>query len=493
MAKKRSAATRRKTSGGRPRGAVKGQASQTILAWEDDPISTGAQPLSRPVPSLTGPLGVTIRGRKPAPREYNRGTPEFRYWAAAEALGRSATYWTSVLPTGTQWFTGPSLPITLDAGEDLNAFYDRNGLSFFHADVDMQRVFSGESPDVVSHEMGHAILDAIRPELWDTNGAEAAAFHESFGDISAILCGLQNESLRATVLAETSGALYRNSRISRVAEQLGAAIRRLRADAVDPDSLRNAVNSFFYRDPDMLPPSAPASQLSSEPHSFSRVFTSAFFEAMAGMLPASPQVTQELLQQATLDAGRLLVDAVLAAPIVPGYYSQIAAHVIEADQNRFGGSHATALKSAFVRHGVLSLEAAVGMAPKPRRARGAAAFAAAVRGPDVHKLPLPAERYGFLGKPIVVQAPGNTKRFAVASAAFNVGSTATPSSEDAVRAYLEDLFRRGRVDVTGVRNSPDSLRHPFTKKTHRLIEKPNELVLQRQCFDCGFDEAGYRA
>jgi hypothetical protein len=339
------------------------------------------------------------------------------------------------------------------------------------------------------------VLDAIRPELWDTNGAEAAAFHESFGDISAILCGLQTESLRSAVLLETGGALYRNSRISRVAEQLGAAIRRLRADAVDPDCLRNAVNSFFYRDPDLLPPSAPASQLSSEPHSFARVFTGAFFEAMAGMLPAAGSVTQELLLQTTKDAGQLLVDAILAAPIVPGYFSQIAAHVVEADALRFGGVHAMALKTAFVRHGVLSLEAAIGMMPsRPGRAR-AAAFAASVGGklPDVHKLPLPAERYGFVGKPIVVQAPGNTKRFAVASASLTLGSVGTTSSEDSVRSYLEDLFRRGRVDVTGVRNAPDSLRHPFSKKTHKLVEKPNELVLVRRCFDCGFDEAGYRA
>jgi hypothetical protein len=111
----------------------------------------------------------------------------------------------------------------------------------------------------------------------------------------------------------------------------------------------------------------------------------------------------------------------------------------------------------------------------------------------VHRLPLPAERYGFVGKPIVVQAPGNTKRFAVASAAVNLGSTPSPSSEDAVRTYLEDLFRRGRVDVTSVKSAPDPLRHPFSKKTHKLIEKPNELVLVRRCFDCGFDEAGYRA
>ena len=119
-------------------------------------------------------------------------------------------------------------------------------------------VYSGESPDIVAHELGHAVLDAIRPQLWDAAAAEPAAFHEAFGDISAIFAALQLESLRKAVLLETEGKLYRNSRLSRVAEQLGWAIRQRHPDAVDSDSLRNAVNSFFYRDPQTLPPRAPA-------------------------------------------------------------------------------------------------------------------------------------------------------------------------------------------------------------------------------------------
>src|SRR5947209_2623599 len=133
--------------------------------------------------------------------------------------------------------------------------------------------------------MGHAILDSIKPELWD-GLQEAAAFHEGFADVSAILSALQLPSLRATILTHTGGHLYRSSRLSRLAEQLGSAIRAQEPDAVDPDCLRNAVNSFTYDDPIELPQMAPASQLSSEPHSFSRVFTGAFFESLAGMLHA---------------------------------------------------------------------------------------------------------------------------------------------------------------------------------------------------------------
>ena len=127
------------------------------------------------------------------------------------------------------------------------------------------------------HELGHALLDSFKPQLFDAASIEVAAFHESFGDMSAILSALQLPSVREGVLAETGGVLRRASRLSRLAEQLGWAIGQSVPSAVEPDCLRNAVNTFFYRDPDTLPTTAPATSLSSEPHSFSRVFTGAFF------------------------------------------------------------------------------------------------------------------------------------------------------------------------------------------------------------------------
>ena len=191
------------------------------------------------------------------------------------------------------WQIGKVLPVVLDDGVDLNAFYTRGGfgdgpgLHFFHQAVSGRTYFSGESPDVVCHEMGHAVLDALRPQLFDAQTIEAAAFHESFGDMSGILSALQVDSFRQDVLRETDGVLNRSSRLSRLAEQLGAAIRIQHPDAVDTDCLRNAANSFFYRDPQTLPPSAPANQLSSEPHSFSRVFTAAFLDVLAAMFKSA--------------------------------------------------------------------------------------------------------------------------------------------------------------------------------------------------------------
>ena len=491
MAEKESTKARtqpRKTAAKRARAGGKTQ----IKAWEEDPGAPGAsvKPIARPVPALdSAALPIAISGSTPAAKTYNTGSSEFRYWTAAEALRRGADLWSSVAP-GLAWFStvGPRLSVALDDGEDLNAYYDRRGLAFFHDRVDGQVVFSGESPDIACHELGHAVLDALRPQLFDTSFIEAAAFHESFGDMSAILAGLQLESVRSAILAETGGNLYRASRLSRVAEQLGWAIGTSRPDAVDSDCLRNAVNSFFYEPPETLPPLAPANRLSSQPHSFSRLFTAAFLESLAGMFRLRATSDEANLHQASLDIARLLVEAIGASPIVPAYFSQLAAHMIQADAAQFGGKHGDALKAAFTKRGILSLESVnlVSLASKGRSVSPIGVAAAGARGAvkREYTVAVPGANYG-LNEDLLVPAPAETKQFGVAGAAAETGTVASPSHDRAARAFVEDLFRRGRVDTSsaGAVQATGGLRP--AKRTHEIQREERGLVLARRFFDCG--------
>src|SRR4051812_11978247 len=375
----------------------------SILGWEDDPGAPGSgrHPSARDRPTLSAaPLPVSISTKAPPAREFKVGTPEFRYWVAADALARAAHFWGTIAPSGTRWqpSNGARLPVQLDGGVDLNAFYDRHGLHFFHDTVQNQTVYSGESPDVVCHELGHAVLDGLRPQLWDALAAEVAAFHESFGDMSAMLSGLQLQSLREEVLAETASHLDRSSRLSRLAEQLGWAIRQGHPDAVDRDCLRNASNSFFYIDPVKLPPTAPATMLSSEPHSFSRVFTGAFLNVLAGMFSAQPKHDQAALLAVARDAATILVRGARATPVVPSYYSQVAAHMLEVDAADFGGRYRDALKTGFVRHGILSLQAATVPPPPKDRAGAGGAFefvAPGVEDAPLARIAVPAAHLGL--------------------------------------------------------------------------------------------------
>jgi hypothetical protein len=290
-----------------------------IKAWPDDPLDN--TPIDVLPPRLAdGTLGVAISGPAVPAAAYPVGTANFRYWTAAEALRRCADYWAALIPSLT-WHTGPSLPVLLDEGLDFNAYYDRRSLSFFHGVTRSGTVYSGESPDIVCHEMGHAILDALKPQLWNVASDEAAAFHESFGDMSAILSALQLPSNRTLILTETGAFINGNSRLSRLADQLGAAIRLHSPGAVEQDCLRNASNRFLYQSPLTLKPWAPASELSSAPHSFSRVFTGAFLDALAGMLTVtSPNPTEEDLLKISAEMGDILVSGIKKAAVVSNFY-----------------------------------------------------------------------------------------------------------------------------------------------------------------------------
>jgi hypothetical protein len=455
-----------------------------VRAWLDDPgpPDTPNTPVEHPVPNLAAkPFPSVISGRAPAPGDYAPGTPKFRYWTAADALRRAGDLWGHVLGNNVKWHStvGAKLKVNLAAGEDLNAYYDRNGLSFFDASVAGKDFYSGESPDVVCHEFGHAILDAVRPQLWDVMSAEPPAFHEAFGDMSSMLTGLQQADLCAEVIKSTSGKLDRSSRVSRLAEQLGWAIRQGHPDSVDPDCLRNAANSFFYRDPVDLPPRAPASQLSSEPHSFSRVFSGAFLNVLAGMFAMQPKRDVDGLIQVSQEAAQLLIDAVKQAPVVVAYYSQVAAHMLTAEQSRFGGRYQDALRSAFVRHGVLSLAHAT----SPPRAAAAAA-APAPAGGGLPRVGISGSPFGF-DEEILVHVAGEPKRYAVASAAADMGAAPETSYDLAAAAYVEDIFRRGHVAIHKDVQTDRAVAAPTSRATHELRRERGALVLVRRLFVCG--------
>jgi hypothetical protein len=455
-----------------------------VSAWEDDP-GDGVR-LTRPAPDLSKrPLAFSFPRPASPQGTYQPGTPEFRYWTAAEALRRGADYWATRVPLS-KWEVGAVLKVLLDEGTDLNAYYDRKALNFFHGPSPTGTVYSGESPDIVCHEMGHAILDSFKPRLWGAASHEVAAFHESFGDISAIMSALQLPSLRSGILLDTGGHLYRSSRLSRLAEQLGAAIRAHSPDAVDSDCLRNAVNSFTYQDPINLPQGAPASQLSSEPHSFSRVFTGAFFETLGSVLaavaanPSTP--TEQELASVSNDLAGILVAGVKAAPVVSNWYAQVAAAMVQA-AGAVNNKYPPILKGVFVRRSILSLQSASSLtAFGPSIAAFAARSLKEEQG-VLARAALPAVQYG-LDMPLLVETPSHARAFLATAAAADATPIEPANAVTAARAFVDDLFRRGRVDYGKVGRPEARLEHGRRLRSHRLVEEAAGIRLERVLFDC---------
>jgi hypothetical protein len=474
--------------------ATKGETvMSTVSAWEDDPQSDVAvEPISRPVPALGQPrLGVTVVGNPPPARRHRRGTAAFRYWNAAESLTRAAQYWARVVPDHTRWYTGDVLPAQVDAGTDLNAYYDRRSLCFFHAPIGDVTVFSGESPDVVCHELGHAVLDALVPDLWNVATIETAALHESFGDISAMHSALELDSVRSAVLKETGGRLSRSSRLTRLAEQLGWAIRQSHPDAVDHDCLRNAANSFFYSPPELLPPIAPATALSSEPHSFSRVFTAAWLDLFAGMVDVVGHSSSDLLR-ASRHAGALFVHAVDRAAIASNYFAQVAAAVIGADGDVFAGRYREAIRRAFVGRGILSSASATSASTPARRRSGAAAVRPPREIGTRVRIPIEGGMHGLNIRHVVVEAPAITASRVFTSAAPDLGPLPAIAPERASRAFVEDLLRRNRIDPGDMGMGGESRVRP-ARATHALERDGRDVRLVRRLFheaDAWLEPAG---
>jgi hypothetical protein len=96
--------------------------------------------------------------------------------------------------------------------------------------------------------------------------------------------------------------------------------------------------------------------------------------------------------------------------------------------------------------------------------------------------------YGLRLRRLLVEAPLGPSRQSAASAAPDLGSLAAATPDLAGRAFVEDLLRRGRVDISGVkRSSPLALRPG--RATHAIVRQGNRARLVRRLFHERVDAA----
>ncbi len=171
-----------------------------------------------------------------------------------------------------QWNTGGNVtPLTVfpRAGVTQNAFYSRNEKAlkffFFNTGTPPTQVFTCRSLDIVAHETGHAILDAIKPGwLLASNPPQTGGLHESFGDLTAIFLALNQLDQCEALIAQTKADLHAKNFLSDLAEQFGLALGR-------PNGLRNADNNLKL------------SEAGTEVHAISQVFTGGMFDVLADL------------------------------------------------------------------------------------------------------------------------------------------------------------------------------------------------------------------
>jgi hypothetical protein len=165
------------------------------------------------------------------------------------------------------WKDGAALIVRPHAFEGMNAYYDPQSpsLNFGYFTTLFRRapVWVCLSHDVVTHELGHAILDTFRPLYVFSTDLDSSALHESFADLMAMFSALQYKSLVKHLFRETHGDMRDPSLISRLAEEFGLGIF-----GAGVSYLRSALEGPNYS-------SAPK-----EAHARSTVWTAAIYEIL---------------------------------------------------------------------------------------------------------------------------------------------------------------------------------------------------------------------
>jgi Fungalysin metallopeptidase (M36) len=422
------------------------------------------------------------------------GTPQFLFWQCREAALLALEVWETLNGPLREWSSEAvdqkRLQLVQNAGVRLNAFYDRQSLAFFEHTTGTKTTFSGASTDVVAHEAGHALLDALRPELFDGSFTESGALHEAFGDCIAILVALFDDETRKALL-KASPDLGAANFVEATAEDLSNGIKLDKGASHPAAAPRQALNTFKFQLPTTLPTSGPPNVLTSEIHSFGRIFSGCFYDLIRNLFAESATQDSAALLAAAKTAGTLLVQGLRQAPETPRFFQSVGRAMVLIDDDTNGGAHRQAIGKAFAAHGVLlgsqsalmPKVALAGAAPKMAakatslaastikdikrriaadpRARmsiapirvGAARFVEAVHHRQVDLSSLGKKLKGVMAvapEPVVVGASGG------AAAAFSALPDASTTTDEVLK-FVETLLANGRIRLDGAKVAKSAL------------------------------------
>jgi hypothetical protein len=330
---------------------------------------------------------IVVEGLPPA-AVYPAGTANFAMWQAREVAFRTLDTYEAACGPLAGWQGKPALKtlqLFPNDGTDLNAYYNRDGILFFEFPVGKNKiVYSGASSDAVAHETGHAILDAIRPELWDVQMIEPAAFHEAFGDCTAILFALSDQTTRERLLAGGAG-IRRVNFVETLAEELSDALKKTYGPKKNFSAPRHAHNPHKWALPQTLPGDGGPGVLINEAHSLGQIASGIFWELIANIHAATTGGGQAALWSAAQTAMGLVSKAAAQAPIVPRFFQSWGRTMLLVDQQS-GGANAASIKAAFAAHGIavsatgfLSPQLSLGASAPKAGAKGLAMFSTTTR------------------------------------------------------------------------------------------------------------------
>ena len=256
------------------------------------------------------------------------------------------------------WSATSLLQVYPAAGADLNAFYDRRSLKFYYYNFKGKNVYFADSSDIVTHELGHAMLDAMRPDFWSVQALEVWSFHEAFSDIVAMFNLMSYDVALNKMLIETKGDLSVSNSVSRLAEEVGVLIRNVTRDpSYLPNALRDpAVEVFKYEDPSGLPAETSNNKLAAECHSFGRVFSNAWYQIFVRIFKYHVSIGNNptsAIRTARDFSFSILAQAIPGSARVVNYYASIAKSMIVVAKSK-NPEYASIMEQVFVEWRILN-------------------------------------------------------------------------------------------------------------------------------------------
>lgn len=285
-------------------------------------------------------------------RDHESFTGANVFGAAAATVNKYNEVYTELTGKKIDWAFGKEqLKVSPETGTWPNAFYARQleGVHFF----DVEHTSTGNSGEVASHEVGHAVLDAIRPGYFSGSGPETGAFHEAFGDVLAMLMTLGDDAAVAKIVEQTSGGdLSANfNALSDMGEDFGQVL------GMGNRGIRSSFNKFTYKDPATLPERGDDNNLGHEVHDFSRLWSGAFYDVLDGIADANREAGMapaDALKAAGEEGWKLLIGQMEKSSAgSETTFKSMASHLLAGDAEFNGGARQGLIQSVMEKRELL--------------------------------------------------------------------------------------------------------------------------------------------
>lgn len=203
-----------------------------------------------------------------------------------QSLGRRVIWSARRINNGLKYEYVPRIRLYPHAIRAANAYYDTGKkailFGYFKAALQVKgtnfpggAVFTCLSPDIIAHEVTHALLDSVHPRFLENTNRDVPAFHEAFADIIALLQRFTINDLVISQLSATGGTMDKFNFLGELATQFGTALPHGRGALRSGIGHYTAEGKWERRKPD---PSL--YQTETEAHARGAILVATFFDAL---------------------------------------------------------------------------------------------------------------------------------------------------------------------------------------------------------------------